>query len=253
MFLQKKQADADSRYDIDTISRKGDRAVNEDSVGWECASSKILLALADGLGGHGLGDVASGIAVNTAKEKLNQAYSPKEYLDNVFCGAQQEILKQQQLLKNKNAMKTTLSIVLIRDEYVYYGHIGDSRIYFFSHGKYTSRTLDHSVPQMLALSGRIKDKDIRKHVDRNRLLRVLGVEDCLPKYELAERRTIARGDAILLCSDGFWEYISEKKMERTLKKVQTAEEWLKQMEKIVVKAGKKKNMDNYSAIALMVR
>ena len=104
MLAQENKADTGGQYDIASLTRIGSRTVNEDRVGWECSSSEIMLVIADGLGGHGMGDVASGIAVDTAKEKLSKAVLPNEYMDAVFCSAHQRILKQQQLLKNKNAI-----------------------------------------------------------------------------------------------------------------------------------------------------
>jgi len=76
------------------------------------------------------------------------------------------------------------------------------------------RTLDHSVPQLLVKSGRIKEKEIRKHPDRNRLLKVMGVVWASPEYEKSRVITLNGKEAFLLCSDGFWELIEEKKMAR---------------------------------------
>lgn len=71
-------------------------------------------------------------------------------------------------------MKTTMVLLLISGNRAYWGHIGDSRLYYFKKNKMITRTLDHSVPQMLVNTGEIKEKDIRGHEDRSRLLRVVG-------------------------------------------------------------------------------
>lgn len=67
-----------------------------------------------------------------------------------------------------------------------WGHVGDSRLYYFKNGKIVKRTLDHSVPQMLVARGEIDEKEIRHHPDRNRLVRVMGMEWDEPKYQVSE-------------------------------------------------------------------
>ena len=71
-------------------------------------------------------------------------------------------------------MKTTVVVLHIKNKNARWAHVGDSRLYFFKNKKLIERTLDHSVPQNLVVCKEIKEKDIRYHADRNRLLRVLG-------------------------------------------------------------------------------
>ena len=88
-------------------------------------------------------------------------------------------------------------------------HIGDSRFYHFRNGKIISQTKDHSVPQMLAMAGEISEHEIRRHPDRNRLLRALGDENEEVRFVRSDFE-IKEGDAFLLCSDGFWEEVEEE-------------------------------------------
>ena len=134
-------------------------------------------------------------------------------------------------------MKTTCTVLMIGENGIFRGHVGDSRIYYFRNGKMEDRTLDHSVPQLLAQAGRIREKDIRHHPDRNRLLRVMGIEWDEPRFELADTLEKGKRQAFLLCSDGFWELVDEKKMMACLKKADSPETWLRQMEQIVLKNG----------------
>lgn len=106
---------------------------------------------------------------------------------------------------------------------------------------------------MLVNMGKIKEKDIRHHEDRSRLLRVMGTEWDAPKYQVVDNFTVTNHSSFLLCSDGFWELIDEKMMCKTLKKAKTPTEWLFNMREIILKNGKGTNMDNYSAIAIFVR
>ena len=109
------------------------------------------------------------------------------------------------------------------------------------------------MPQMLVNRGDIKEKDIRHHEDRSRLLRVMGTEWDRPKYQVVEGIKLTKRSSFLLCSDGFWELIDEKQMSKTLKKADSPQQWLAAMEEIILANGKGTNMDNYSAIAVFVR
>ena len=114
------------------------------------------------------------------------------------------------------------------------------------------RTLDHSIPQMLVMSGEITESEIRNHPDRNILLRVMGAEWDGPAYELLKPVPLRKCQAMLLCSDGFWELIDEACMCDCLKKSNSVEEWMAYMSEIVKINGKDKDMDNYTAVAVWV-
>ena len=149
-------------------------------------------------------------------------------------------------------MKTTMTALVCDGKQVQWGHIGDSRLYMFQDNKIATRTLDHSVPQMLVATGEIKEKDIRGHEDRNRLLKVMGTPWDKPKYELADPVPCKKEMAFLLSSDGFWELVEDRDMVSCLKKAATPKEWLEAMEQIVLKNGVGKKMDNYTAIGVFL-
>lgn len=86
---------------------------------------------------------------------------------------------------------------------VQWGHVGDSRLYAFAKNKVKLRTLDHSVPQMLVFAREIKEKQIRNHPDRNRLLRVMGIEWEKPMYELAEQTQLEKYQAFCCAVTAF--------------------------------------------------
>lgn len=237
-----------------TITNQGTRPVNEDSVGVIEHGDLICFVLADGLGGHGKGEVASQLAV-CAFDAVFSAPEGKplpELLSDAFLRAQADILREQQRAGAPSQMKTTAVALVVQNGQSAWGHIGDSRLYAFARDKVKNRTLDHSVPQMLVLSGEIREKAIRGHPDRNRLLRVLGVAGEPPRFELSELHRIDQFQAFLLCSDGFWELITEKEMGKLLKKSRSPEEWLEQMRTVVENQGHGTDMDNYSAIAIIL-
>ena len=235
------------------LSKVGERENNEDNIGMFQAGEEYCFALADGLGGHGKGEVASGIAVEQAVAAFAQAQTvSEEVIHTAFQNGQKAILEAQRADRSASDMKTTFVYLLVGKEEIRWAHIGDSRLYSFERGRLAERTLDHSVPQMLVAAGQLKEKQIRHHPDRNRLLRVMGVDWEEPRYQLGGPAAPAAGQAFLLCSDGFWEWIDEKKMTSALKKSGSPQEWLQRMEEIILKQGRGKNMDNYSAIAVWV-
>ena len=233
-----------------SVSKPGQRNINEDSVGAAHSAGFFGFAIADGLGGHGKGDVASKIAVREFTEAVEDisADTLSRKMELAFQNAQQAILKEQERQNAGSQMKTTLAAVIMDERSALCGHIGDTRIYVFHRGKIKKQTLDHSVPQMLVLSREIKENEIRTHPDRNKLLRVLGVPGPI-KYDVFSVKT-KKMQSILLCSDGFWEYILEKEMCDLLKESHSAQEWLNQMCDIVEHRGTGHDMDNYSAVAV---
>lgn len=230
----------------------GGREINEDALGYRFTDGSYCFFLCDGLGGHGMGEVASSTAIKVFESQLEKSINAKDYICNAFQAAEDIILAEQKKKNAINKMKTTAAIVLIGKNKVHIGHIGDSRIYVFYRKRVVMRTLDHSVPQMLALSGEIKETEIRNHPSRNILLRVIGVEWSEPMYEVASPIPLRKVDALLLCSDGFWELIDESTMCALLEVSNSASEWLERMRHTVVENGKKTNMDNNSAIAIWI-
>lgn len=234
------------------LSLTGDRDVNEDSLKVIDGETKCFV-VADGLGGHGQGDIASKVAVEAFEKVFRSPFSSLEQqMANAFSLAQKEILELQTKTGRYFELKTTLCALAIHGAEAIWGHIGDTRLYVFSRNKVKLRTLDHSVPQMLVLTHEIKEKDIRNHPDRNKLLRVLGVSGTNPRYELSKIKNVNKYQAFLLCSDGFWELVLEKEMETALKKSVSSEEWLEKMHEILLQRGQDIDMDNCSAIAIMV-
>lgn len=241
--------------DYAIITEPGEKETNEDAVR-VCVNRPLMtygFALADGLGGYGHGEIASNFVVDCFSAALeNTTQMDKHFLNGCFDTAQ-ALLMQEKEKAGFTAIKTTLVLLLISGDTAQWGHIGDSRLYLFRKGTMASRTMDHSVPQMLALEKKIKDKDIRHHPDRNRLLRAMGVEWDEPWYEIDKKDVkVCSGDTFLLCSDGFWEWIDEKKVISILKKNLPAFDALALMKQEVEANGQGKDMDNYSAILINI-
>lgn len=231
------------------ISNKGDREYNEDCTTLCKKAKRYVFGLADGLGGHGHGDVASALAMEALQEQ-EETEELRESLAGCFEIAQKKVEKEKSSRPECAGMMTTLTVLELRKAQVGWGHIGDSRIYYFQNGKLVSHTLDQSVPQMLVNMKEIQESEIRHHPDRNRLLCSIGMEWGDKPYRIDEVIRREGKQQFLLCTDGFWEYIEEADMERLLQKSLTPRQWLRRMEKLVRINGKEYEMDNYSAVAV---
>lgn len=232
------------------FTNPGGREINEDAIGAFRNGENHCFILCDGLGGHGMGDIASNLVKEVFEEQFSRTDDMVNFIGQTFTVAQQILMMEQKEQHATQKMKTTGVAVVTDGKTVYIGHVGDSRAYVFHHGKVKTRTLDHSIPQMMVLSKQIKESEIRNHPQRNIVLRVLGTDWEEPQYELMLPIPLKRCQAMLLCSDGFWELIEEKDMCSTLKESKTPEEWVAKMAEIVKMNGVGKNMDNYSAIAV---
>lgn len=236
-------------YAISTFP--GDREPNEDFAAAEYSGGRYCFTIADGLGGHGRGEAASRLVCETAQHCFKEHDMCS--IETMFEEAQEKLLQKQREENAADAMKTTLNVLVVGGDCIRGGHVGDTRSYYFKKSKLVWRTKDHSVPQMMVSMGEIKEKDIRHHVDRNRLLRVMGIEWNKPQYVLSNEVKPGRDQAFLMCTDGFWEYIEDRDMEKCLKKAADVQGWLDAMNAIVRQNGKGSNMDNYTAIAVWIR
>lgn len=234
------------------ITEKGMREHNEDKVGYRQIGQRYCFVLADGLGGHGKGEVASKLVVDTILSEFEIYSGTEEFLHRAICKAQNVLLERQKLMNCRTEMKTTVVCLVVDDKKVQWAFCGDSRLYYWYKNKILQRTLDHSVPQMLVLAKQLKEKKIRFHEDRNRLLRVLGMECDKQVFEILPQMDMKGGQKFLMCTDGFWEYVSENDMKKSLKKAANPDMWIENMQKLVLKNGQGHDMDNYSAIAIWI-
>jgi len=205
--------------------------------------------VADGLGGHGGGQIASGIAANSIFNMFRR--EPRieaEYIRQLFERANQDVLSAQTA---QLKMKSTGVALFINKTAAVWGHVGDSRLYCFQDGTLSHQTTDHSVSQMAVFAGEIKKEQIRFHPDRNKVLRAFGGSESL-KPEISSVHTLTVGFyAFLLCTDGFWEYVREPEMEIELAKAGAPSDWLQGM--IQRLAGRvPKNHDNFSAVSIFI-
>ena len=121
------------------LSEVGEREINEDSVGFAPVGKDIgMVILADGLGGHGRGEDASALVTTASKEVFRYYYNQKDCLERCFMESQKRLMKKQADENARQDLKTTLVLLRIVNGYVQWGHVGDSRLYYFKNGKIVS-------------------------------------------------------------------------------------------------------------------
>lgn len=236
------------------LSKTGGRKENQDYCAGLSRGGYGCYVVADGLGGHRGG----ALAAQTAGKSILDAFtaspgaSPEElanYLEQARAAMQAKDATPEGIPLR---LKTTLVVLVSDFQSAFWAHIGDSRLYFFRGGKLHFQTCDHSVPQQLVKSGVITPDQVRTHEDRNRLTAAFDGRDLKRVVYAATPVQLEAGDAFLLCSDGFWEYVYEPEMEADLAGTTQPERWLDLMETKLL-ARVKQDHDNYTALALMSR
>lgn len=175
------------------------RQVNEDSK----LTEPPLFAVADGMGGHASGDVASAIAVEVLEAELRKSDSIADAVHNANKAIFQRAAKEPDL----TGMGTTLTAMWADERSAQIAHVGDSRAYLLRDGHLSRLTTDHTVVNRLVQQGRIMPEDADRHPQRSYLERALGVD---PEVEVdVHVLDMLPGDRVLLCSDGLFGMIDD--------------------------------------------
>jgi serine/threonine protein phosphatase PrpC len=231
------------RYETAAFTDKGGKAVNEDTVEIKNGADFLITVLADGLGSHGGGDIASKTTADVLSRDITDL--SEECVFKAIERANTEVIAKQ---KPGCEMKSTAVLVAVGESEAIISNVGDSRGYHLSDGKIVFQTFDHSIPALEMLRGNITADEIRFHPARNKLLRAVGTMMCKPDFE---RRNVKTGDGFLLCSAGFWEYVTEAEIEEDFGKSKTAEQWLELLlERIRPRFTE--GHDNYSAVTVLI-
>jgi PPM family protein phosphatase len=192
------------------------RSNNEDSFGhaW-LEDGSLFVIVADGMGGHEAGEVASGLAVRVAEEVVSRDVEadPRERLYNGLVEANDAILDEGRASGTRGMGTTAICAVMMGSE-VHIGQVGDSRLYHIRRGQPLWRTLDHTRVQMLLDQGEISEEEARNHPEAGMLTRALGharMADgrALVPDVLEEPIVIDKDDAVVLCSDGLHDLLED--------------------------------------------
>ncbi|MBR2054051.1 MAG: Stp1/IreP family PP2C-type Ser/Thr phosphatase [Clostridia bacterium] len=184
------------------------RASNQDSVLNE--ESSRLYGVADGMGGHNGGDIASRMAVLMLPRILESMMPSEENLHDGFQQVNALIYEEQKKDAVLSGMGTTLTVLWEKENSIVLGHIGDSRAYRMRKGKIEQLSTDHSVVGEMVREGLITEEQALQHPYRNVITQAVGTSESLtPDIKTIEKQ---KGDKFVLCSDGLYEYVSKEEM-----------------------------------------
>ena len=206
----------------------GGRDYNEDSTGCRYNEGGGIFVVADGLGGHSLGEVASECVVNTIVDGYaGLGEDPVAQIRLLIKAANDGVLALQ--AQNNTVMKSTAAVLAIENGRGLIANTGDSRVYYFHDGKIAAYTEDHSVAYKKYKSGEITREQLSTDEDQSRLLRTLGSEDRFEPDIKMLPENICAGDAFLICSDGAWEFVRDDEMLIDLFKSADSKGWAELM------------------------
>ncbi|GAA0176949.1 Stp1/IreP family PP2C-type Ser/Thr phosphatase [Clostridium sediminicola] len=233
------------KWEIFKMTDKGKyRELNEDCIGHYSNESFDLLVVADGMGGHNAGEVASEVAVKTLVDFFNNAKisNAKEQLINAVKTANEKINSLANLNNEYNGMGTTITACLINKNDIYVINVGDSRCYIVKNGSISRITKDHSLVQELVDIGSITEEEARNHPSKNIITRALGTNlDVEVDFYHLENNKISH---ILLCTDGLSNVVTNEEILKVIKKITLD----KVCKKLVMMSIEKGSRDNISVI-----
>lgn len=214
-----------SRTDVGCV-----RDHNEDSL----VVAPPLFAVADGMGGHAAGEVASEIAVNVLAE-----LAPKDLdgaaLEHAVEEANHEIIRAARDGRGREGMGTTLTACMLENERLIIAQVGDSRAYLLHHGKLQQLTRDHSLMADMIEAGQLTPEEARHHPQRSVITRALGSDpNTRPDmYEI----NVETGDRLLVCSDGLSSMIEDEQIEAVMRRVPDPQRCASQLVNEAIAAG----------------
>lgn len=230
------------------------RGHNEDSV--FVLPDQQLYIVADGVGGHNAGDVASRMAVESiaayvTKNPVSLAENPsqlKEFFMSCISFANENIFARASVPGEGYGMATTCVLCYIRDDQAYVVNVGDSRAYLIREGKIGQVTEDHSCVQEMIRSGLITEEEAKDRPDRNMITRALGGEPGVSPDFFSFK--LYAGDTILLCSDGLYGEVSSERLAELCTRYKTMHRLSRQL---VDEANRNGGKDNISVVCIRVQ
>lgn len=200
-------------------NRLGNRASNQDRCLVVERGDTVLLAVADGMGGHARGDLAAQVFVDTLNRQFRSHQGledPAHFLREAFREAHRTIQRVGQAQQPPIQPLTTGVACLIQDGVALWAHVGDSRAYLIRQGQVALRTRDHTRVAEMVEAGLLTEQQARLHPLRNHVSLCLGGTEQPPPVTLGPKVYLTPGDIILLCSDGLWSAVSENRLVGTL-------------------------------------
>ncbi|OHX12831.1 PP2C family protein-serine/threonine phosphatase [Chromobacterium sphagni] len=199
-------------------SRVGGRSYNQDRLTVAHSSEAVMLVVADGMGGHMRGEVAAQITVDLLSELFYQQATPvlshpNRFLVNVISSVHQVILEYATDHRLPDVPSTTVVVAIIQQGYLYWCHVGDSRLYLLDQKGLRLRSRDHSQVQRLIDQGLLNEEAAKTHPERNKIYNCLGASSD-PEIDIGDRQEVGPGCSIVLCTDGLWSQVQDDEMEK---------------------------------------
>lgn len=238
------------------VSSVGGRASNQDAIGRAERGELACFVVSDGAGGHEGGEVAARTVVQSVLSTFGQQpgfsadATPAMVAEAAIAVARSK--KQRPALQGMSAT-VALALVDRAGGQATWAHMGDTRIYLFRAGRLLQATRDHSMVQQMIDAGLAAGADPRSHPKRNVLYAAIGTDnEVLPSVQ--PPLALQPGDAILICTDGLWEWVAEPQMELLLAQAGSAQQWL---DAICALADERSGLvhkarDNFSAQAIFI-
>ncbi len=241
------------RFSVYQESHIGGRKVNQDRMGYCFTRDALLLILADGMGGHILGEMAATLTMQILGNLFQQQakpglVAPERFLEESFLAAHREIHRFKTVNNLPETPRTTVVACVIQNNVAYWAHCGDSRLYWVRNGELLLRTRDHSRIETLIAQGMVHPSERETHPDRNKLFNCLGAPN-LPIVDLSRRVSLQAGDVIFLCSDGLWSVLPEQEVLACLRERTIVRAVPDLLNKAIAIAGR--SADNATALAMM--
>ncbi|MBX3621066.1 MAG: serine/threonine-protein phosphatase [Rhizobacter sp.] len=238
------------QFSVYQVSRKGGREKNEDRMGYCYTRDSGLFALADGMGGHPEGEVASQLALQTlaamfqrdAKPTLKE---PMRFLHEAIIAGHHQLLRYATQKALIDTPRTTVVACVLQGNSAYWAHCGDSRLYLVRGEKLVARTRDHSYSELQETMSHVVPMGER--FNRNVLFTCLGSPG-KPVVDTVGPLLLQSGDRLLLCSDGLWGTVSDAEITDQLARNTIADAVPELVEQALRNGGAKS--DNVSVLAV---
>ncbi len=206
------------RFSVYQVSRKGGREKNEDRMGYCYTRESGLFALADGMGGHPEGEMASQLALQTIAALFQRDARPSlpdpiRFLQDAIMAGHHQLLRYASEKGLMDTPRTTIVACILQGDIAYWAHCGDSRLYMVRGDKLIARTRDHSYSELQESLSTVVP--LVERYNRNVLFTCLGSPG-KPVVDTAGPLMLQEGDRIMLCSDGMWGTVSDETITRHL-------------------------------------
>ncbi len=232
------------------------RELNEDSFkicGFEDGAPLGVCVLADGMGGHNAGEIASSTATEILAGELKDGLGntdDKEVCQSIAAAidfANSRIYEMSLANSEQSGMGTTLVVAYVKDEQLWVANIGDSCAYVVNSKEICKITIDHSIVEELVRRGTITREEARNHPDKNIITRALGTEDFVDADYFDYK--LSPGETVLLCSDGLTETVRDERIHEIIAKEESID---KAVAALIDEANENGGVDNITVVAFRV-